>query len=325
MGAAPSTPPSDNDASASPVRAVAYYRYAAENTTKDGLETQQDHVRMFAHRHDLHIIHEFTDRGKSGRSAEGRPAFTEMMHWVRTRQDFVLILVYDGSRWGRSQDADLAAHYESLCTEHGKRVIYTTVGFTRDEDKLIHRLRKSIRHYQIDEYRRALREKVRLGTAQAAQQGYHTGGSAPYGFHRMLLDANHKPERILQPGERKSVQNRRVVLVPGEKQQVEAVQQIFALFAEEGLSAGQIASRLSAQGIPSPRGGSWSHSSVRRILTNPHYAGRIVYNRTTGLLRRANPREQWITAPAAYPPIVPPERFTRVQNLLALHKGGERR
>lgn len=226
MGTALSTPPSANEANPGPVRAVAYYRSAAESAAKDGLETQQDHVRTFARRHDLQIIHEFADRGQSGRSAEGRPAFTEMMHWVRTRHDFMMILVYDGSRWGRFQ-ADDHAHYESLCTEHGKRVIYTTLGFTRDEDKLIHRLRRNVRHYQIDEYRRALSEKVRLGTARAALQGYHTGGSAPYGFQRMLLDANHKPERILQPGERKTVQNRRVVLVPGEKQQVEAVQQIF--------------------------------------------------------------------------------------------------
>ena len=132
-----------------PLRAVAYYRHSAEIGQENSVEIQQDSVRSFAGRHDIEIINEFADRGKSGLNAEGRPAFNEMMEWVKTRDDFVLILVLDVSRWGRFQDTDLSAHYESLCTQHGKQVIYTNIGFTRDEDRLINQLRKSIAHAHV--------------------------------------------------------------------------------------------------------------------------------------------------------------------------------
>ncbi|MEX0653359.1 MAG: recombinase family protein [Phycisphaeraceae bacterium] len=154
------------------LRAVAYYRHSAEIGQENSVEIQQDNVRSFAERHDIEIINEFADRGKSGLNAEGRPAFNEMMDWVRTRDDFVLILVLDVSRWGRFQDTDLSAHYESLCTQHNKQVIYTNIGFTRDEDRLINQLRKSIDRYQSAEYSRTLSKKVFEGAAKVAHQGY---------------------------------------------------------------------------------------------------------------------------------------------------------
>src|SRR5690606_8085461 len=158
------------------LKAVAYYRHSAEIGQENSVEIQQDNVRAFAQQHGIEIINEFADRGKSGLNAEGRPAFNEMMEWVRTRDDFALIFVLDVSRWGRFQDTDLSAHYESLCTQHGKQVIYTNIGFTRDEDRLINQLRKSIDRYQSAEYSRTLSKKVFEGAAKVAHLGYRPGG-----------------------------------------------------------------------------------------------------------------------------------------------------
>lgn len=301
------------------LRAVAYYRHSAEIGQENSVEIQQDNVRSFADRHDIEVIKEFADRGKSGLNAEGRPAFNEMMEWVRTRDDFVLILVLDVSRWGRFQDTDLSAHYESLCTQHGKQVIYTNIGFTRDEDRLINQLRKSIDRYQSAEYSRTLSKKVFEGAAKVAQQGYRPGGPPPYGLHRMMLDENKEPDRILQPGQRKAIQNGRVVLVPGEPSHVEIVQEIFILFVEKGFDERQIAGHMNAKHVPSPGGVQWSSSSVRHILTNQQYAGAVVYNRTTQRLktkRRSNPHEQWIITPDAYDPVISSELWDGAQAIL---------
>jgi len=301
------------------LRAVAYYRHSAEIGQENSVEIQQDNVRTFAAKHDLDIIKEFADRGKSGLNAEGRPAFNEMMEWVQTRDDFCLILVLDVSRWGRFQDTDLSAHYESLCTQHGKQVIYTHIGFTRDEDRLISQLRKSIDRYQSAEYSRTLSKKVFEGAAKVAHQGYRPGGPPPYGFHRLMLDENKEPDRILQPGQRKAIQNGRVVLVPGDAGQVEVVQEVFVLFVEKGFGERQIAGHLNSKGIPSPGGVRWGEASVRHILTNQEYAGAVVYNRTTQRLktkRRTNPREEWIITPGSYEPIVSDELFDGAQAIL---------
>ena len=305
------------------LRAVAYYRHSAEIGQENSVEIQQDNVRAFADRHDIEIINEFSDRGKSGLNAEGRPAFNEMMDWVRTRYDFVLILVLDVSRWGRFQDTDLSAHYESLCTQHGKQVIYTNIGFTRDEDRLINQLRKSIDRYQSAEYSRSLSKKVFEGAAKVAHQGYRPGGPPPYAFHRLMLDENKQPDRILQPGQRKAIQNGRVVLVPGQPAQVEVVQEIFVLFVEKGFDERQIAGHLNTKDIPSPGGVRWGSASVRHILTNQQYAGAVVYNRTTQRLktkRRTNPHDQWIITPGAYDPVISAELWEGAQAILDSRK-----
>jgi DNA invertase Pin-like site-specific DNA recombinase len=301
------------------LRAVAYYRHSAMLGQENSVEIQQDNVRTFAAKHDLEIIQEFADRGKSGLNAEGRPAFTEMMEWVRTRDDFCLILVLDVSRWGRFQDTDLSAHYESLCTQHGKQVIYTHIGFTRDEDRLINQLRKSIDRYQSAETSRMLSKKVFEGAAKVAHQGYRPGGPPPYGTHRLMLNEQKQPDRVLQPGQRKAIQNGRVVLVPGDARQVEVVQEIFLLFVERHFDERQIAGHLNAKKIPSPGGVRWSETSVRHILTNQQYAGAVVYNRTTQRLktpRRLNPRDQWIVTPDAYEPVVAVELFEAAQRII---------
>ena len=150
--------------------AVAYYRHSAEIGQENSVEIQQDNVRAFAAKHGLDIIHEFADRGKSGLNAEGRPAFSEMMEWVKTRDDFQYVLVLDVSRWGRFQNTDLSAHYKALCTQHGKQVVYTSVGFVREDD-LLHSLRESIDRYTAADYSRTLSRKVHDGCVKVARQG----------------------------------------------------------------------------------------------------------------------------------------------------------
>ena len=71
------------------IRAVAYYRHSAQDRQENSIPIQQEQVRAFADENGIEIIHEFSDAGKSGLNAEGRPAFTEMMdEWVTKRTDF---------------------------------------------------------------------------------------------------------------------------------------------------------------------------------------------------------------------------------------------
>jgi DNA invertase Pin-like site-specific DNA recombinase len=305
------------------LRAVAYYRHSAEIGQENSVEIQQDNIVAFARKYDIEIIHEFADRGKSGLNAEGRPAFNEMMEWVKTRKDFELILVLDVSRWGRFQDTDLSAHYESICTQNNKQVVFTNIGFGNDEDRLINTLRKNIDRYQSAEYVRKLSKNVFEGAVKVARQGYRPGGPPPYAFHRMMLDEKKEPDRILQPGQRKAIQNGRVILVPGEVDHVKIVQEIFVLLVEKGMDERQIAGLLNSRGVPSPGGVRWSDGSVRHILTNQQYAGCVVYNKTRQRMKakaRRNPREQWIVTPESYEQVVPPELFQRAQEIFERRK-----
>ncbi len=65
------------------IPAVAYYRHSAQDRQENSIPIQSEQVREWADMSGVEIINEFADAGRSGLTAEGRPAFTEMMNeWV---------------------------------------------------------------------------------------------------------------------------------------------------------------------------------------------------------------------------------------------------
>ena len=300
------------------LRAVAYYRHSAEIGQENSVEIQQDNVRSFAERHDIEIINEFADRGKSGLNAEGRPAFNEMMEWVRTRDDFVLILVLDVSRWGRFQDIDLSAQYSAECKRHKKEVIYTSIGRPKENDPL-YPVYVQFERFRAAQYSRELSDKVWRGCMKIAEQGYWAGGAPPYGLQRLLLDERREPAGVLERGQRKGIQNQRVTLLPGDGFEVAILRRIFHEFVEMRHSEHRIAERLNDERIPSPGGARWTAGMVIARLTNDKYAGTMVYNRTTQKLktpRRPNPEEEWVRTPEAFEGVISPDQFLQAQELL---------
>ena len=53
------------------------------------LEAQKSRMRMFAEFSDYEIVGEYEDAGKSGKSIEGRPAFTQMINDIKDGKDNV--------------------------------------------------------------------------------------------------------------------------------------------------------------------------------------------------------------------------------------------
>jgi len=96
--------------------------------------------------------------------------------------------------------------------------------------------------------------RIQKGLAWAAEQGFWTGGSPPYGLRRLLLDEQGKPSHLLAPGQRKAIRKQRVTLVLGEAAKVAAVRRIFREFVDLGYSVAHIADGLNAKRIASPRG-----------------------------------------------------------------------
>jgi DNA invertase Pin-like site-specific DNA recombinase len=309
----------DPTAAARP-RAVAYYRHSAQDRQENSIPIQRDQVREWADNNGVDIIHEFADAGKSGLNAEGRPAFTEMMdEWVKKLTDFDYVLCLDVSRWGRFQDIDLSAQYSAECKKHGKQVIYTTIGKPRKDDPL-YPVYVQFERFRAAQYSKELSDKVWRGCVRVSEQGYWAGGSPPFGLQRLLLDESREPLHVLQPGQRKGIQNQRVTLVQGDPAQVAVIQRIFHEFVELGYSEYRIAEGLNADGILSPGGFRWGAGMVIDRLCNEKYVGTIVYNQTSQKLktpRRSNPPEEWVRTPRAFEGIIDPEQFARAQQLLA--------
>ncbi|GAB4154203.1 MAG: hypothetical protein Tsb009_30780 [Planctomycetaceae bacterium] len=300
-------------------KAVAYYRHSAQDRQENSIPLQKEQVQEWAREHGIEIIEEFADHGKSGLNAEGRPAFNEMMQdWVEDRSDFDYVLCLDVSRWGRFQDIDLSAQYSALCKQHQKQVIYTTIGKPREDDPL-YPVYVQFERFRAAQYSRELSDKVGRGCRYIASQGYSAGGVAPYGLSRALLDEQREPLGVLEPGQRKGIQNQRVTLCEGPPLEVAVIRRIFHEFVDLGYSEYRIAEGLNQDRILSPGGKTWGAMTVRSRLRNEKYIGTMVYNRTTCKLKtptRRNPPEDWIRTPDAFEGIISHEQFAQAHKIL---------
>jgi len=131
-----------------------------------------------------------------------------------------------------------------------------------------------------DEFERnKLARETKRGMKEASEQGYRAGGRAPYGYRRV--------EHTLPEGHRGDREKSRVTLEP-DPEQAPVIAEIFHLHADRGLSPKAIADHLNRpDGPSSPRHvdstrnvrGHWAATTIRAMLRNPVYTGRIVWNR----------------------------------------------
>ena len=285
----------------------------------DSTENQLDRIKEYAARRGMEIIEVFTDSGKSGLSVKGRESLQRMIATVEAGQaKFKCILAYDVSRWGRFQDADESGFYEYICKRAGITVHYCAEQFENDGSPTSNII-KSVKRSMAGEYSRELSTKVFQGACRLIQMGYKQGGSAGYGLRRMLIDQAGNPKGTLKLGEQKSLQTDRVVYVPGPDEEQAVIREIYRLFLDDGKPEREIADILNARKILTDLGRAWTRCTVHQILTNEKYIGNNVYHRTSFKLKRKhveNPPEMWIRQNGAFPSIVDPALFARVQEII---------
>ena len=279
-------------------------------------ENQLDTLKLYAATHGLEISKVYEDSGKSGLRLEGRDGLQQLFRDVESDQrDYGVILVYDVSRWGRFQDPDESASYEVRCRQHGVRVEYCAEQFSNDGSP-VSSIIKSIKRMMAGEYSRELSVKVFQGQSKLVELGFRLGSSAGYGLRRQLIDIRGVPRAILEPGERKSIQTDRVVLVPGPESEQKVVRDIYSYLVNDNLSPLQISRKLNtAQNT----GRIWNTSLVRGILTNEKYIGNNVWNQRSGKLKskvKPNPQELWVRANRAFLPIISKKLFEAAQSVL---------
>jgi DNA invertase Pin-like site-specific DNA recombinase len=298
------------------VPAAQYLRMSTDHQ-QYSLDNQADTIACYAAQHGFQIVKTYSDAARSGLRLKNRAGLQQLLKdAIEGQADFRAVLVYDVSRWGRFQDMDEAAHYEYLCKSSGVPVHYCAEMFVND-NSISGLILKALKRTMAGEYSRELSVKVRAGLFRLASLGFKAGGSAPYGLRRQLLDTAGNPKQILEYGDRKSLANEHVILVPGPAEEIATVQQIFRYFADEHRSPYWIAARLNRDQVPYLRGASWKDGTVRNILQDMHYIGMNVWGRTTEYLSgpsRRLPSSQWAVCQKAFAPIVAEELFVRAQH-----------
>jgi DNA invertase Pin-like site-specific DNA recombinase len=282
------------------------------------IDNQEAAIHEYATRHGFTVVKTYSDLDKSGVIARHRCGLRELLKDVLNGgAEYEAILVYDVSRWGRFPDSDEGAHYEFLCSSSGIPLHYCAESFSND-GTATSSLLKALKRSMAAEFSRELGEKEFRGKTRLVRLGFWVGGTAGYGYRRLMVSATGKRKQILKLGENKSLMTDRVILVPGPRKETECVRLMFSMALERnGCSA--IARHLNRMGLTHEGGGPWSHKSVFNILTNPKYAGCNVWHRSTLRLRDKRKwvaPEQWVLKPNAFTPIVDRDTFDRVQDAL---------
>ncbi|OYU70447.1 MAG: hypothetical protein CFE28_10875 [Alphaproteobacteria bacterium PA2] len=279
------------------------------------IEHQLAAIATFASEKGFVIVRTFTD-DRSGLNLSGRPGLSALLGEALSGSAiFQTILVYDVSRWGRFQDLDQAAHYEFLCRKAGIAVEYCNEPFANDgspHSNLFKQIKRSI----AAEYSRDLSQRLSRAKQALAAKGFHQCGSAPYGLRRMVLDQAGRPKGILEHGESKLLTGYRTVLVQGPPDEVETIRRIFAWFVEDNLSRAEIARRLTREGISRRGDAPWSWASISTVLSNPIYAGDLVFGKTTAPLKSAKilkPANLWVRRAGVVAPIIDRAVFNQAQ------------
>lgn len=159
------------------------------------------------------------------------------------------------------------------------------------------------RHFQDElvrggDYLSYTKRILLTGRENAVKRGAYIAQYAPFGYDKIKIDKMH-------------------TLVPNAD--AETVRMIFDWYVNEDLTYHKIACRLNEMGIPSAKGNKWVKDSVRHILNNDHYDGKVFFNRIkkTKLVeggelitkKLAQPSEKVIMCDGLHPAIVDHDIF----------------
>jgi DNA invertase Pin-like site-specific DNA recombinase len=228
-------------------RAAQYVRRSTEHQ-KYSPENQVEVIRQYASSRNMEIVQEYSDHGKRGLNIAGREGLNQLISDVERKQaDFSALLVYDVSQWGRFQDVDESAYYEYALKRAGIRVHYCAEQFEND-GSMSSSVLKTLKRSMAAEYSRELSVKVFSGQCRLIELGFRQGGSAGFGLRRQLIDRDRNPKSLLGPGERKSMQRDRVILIPGPEEEVDTVRKIYDQFVTDGMTEREIMETLNGRG-----------------------------------------------------------------------------
>lgn len=263
-------------------RALTYARQSLTRGPQDdslSIEMQTRACREYIARQGWELCGTFEDPDQKGWKAH-RPAFDAMLD--RFRQGAAdIVVVFKLSRFAR----DLL-HQERIIGEiadAGGELASVTEPYISTSPMV-----RQILGAVNEQFRRDQGDFLKATWAGRARRGYHHGG-APYGYR-------------MEDGE-----------LAVDEPAASVVREMFS-WALAGHGSPEIASRLNARNVPTPRAGQqWTEERVLRLLRRPAYCGRVMLN------------GEIVTDEGRHEPLVSPVTFDAVQLILDRRRGTRRK
>lgn len=270
-------------------RASAYIRVSTEEQGEFSPDAQLKAIQNYCKNNNLILDkqHVYIDEGISGRKADKRPAFQDMIKHAK-KKEFDVILVHKFDRFARSRE-DSVVYKSLLKKECGIKVVSITESIEDDKFSVI---LEAMLEAMAEYYSLNLSDEVKKGMTEKAERGeWQT--YAPFGYK--IVD---KKLEILD-------------------EQASAVRMIFNDFINgEGYLF--IAKKVNDMGYRTRFGNKFENRTIEYILTNPVYKGFAHWTPTGKVHRKTSP--DTIIKKSNHEPIIDEKIFDEVQKILQERK-----
>ncbi len=278
------------------MRAACYCRKSTDNEA--GVARQVELAREFiaSKGWTLDEAHIYADNDVSG-VVFSRPALNALLAAIRIKpRPFDVLVMMEASRLGREQAETLTLQVR--ITGAGVRIFHYQDGQELLVSTPTQKLVASVSNYGAEEYRYQIRLKTAAANRQLAKEG-KVAGAKTYGYRHV---------------------DKKLVI---DDTQAQVIRRIFEM-AAQGTGSRDIAKALNASGTPSPRGGEWHNTTIRVMLSNERYIGRIVYGKRTRpqgsedpKARITAPQDTWVVRQDETARIIPQDLWDTAQRALS--------
>lgn len=295
---------------------VSTQRQVQDQTIEQQLERLMNHVNQQGW--ELPQENIFRDDGYSGASIN-RPGLDRLRDRAAAREvDRIVITTPDRLARNYVHQMLLLEELEAC----GCQIEFLERPISQDpHDQLLLQIRGAVAEYE----RTLIADRMRRGRQAKYRAGILLPWTKPLFGYQLDPDTPRDPTKVTINEAEASI-----------------VREVFAYYLQEDTSLYGVVQHLYEMGVPSPQGGKyWTTMTVRGILTNPAYTGKVYVGRTHTLkptLRRSSthpigkpgeshvkvPQAEWIPA-ATIPAIIGSELFEPIQVKLSHNQQGARR
>ncbi len=270
-----------------------YIRVSTDDQLELSPDAQERLLLEYAHKNDILVSkeHIFHENGISGRKADKRPAFQQMIALAKSNEHPIdVILVWKFSRFARNQEESIV--YKSLLKRNNVDVVSISEPLP---DGMIGSLVERIFEWMDEYYSINLSVEVTRGMTENALRGGYQG-SMPFGY----IHTGHKEVPVI------------------DEEQARIVREVFDMFLN-GSTFTQIARWLNNQGVKSTRGGKFENRTVRYMLQNPFYVGKVRWNYYDRKNSKYKSTDEVIIADGKHEPIISQDVWDGVQAKINTH------
>ena len=234
----------------------------------------------------------------SGESLYARPEMLRLLEQVEAGA-YDGVFCADIDRLGRGSMADQGIILEAFRVS--ETLIITpgkTYDLTNDADEELTEMKALFARFELKQ----IRKRMRRGLMQTVEAGGYVA-NPPYGYRKCTV------------GKLPSLEIN--------EDQAKFIRHVYRRYLE-GVGAQTIADELNAMGSIPNRSAQWSRNTIRHVLRNPTYAGKVAWNRVKHYKpTKENPHihvvhqkmEDWIMVDGLHPAIIPWEDWQRVQDI----------